>query len=402
MLFETFGLKILGTHEPMTERFLKLRWNPTWKRQMLTHAVTGEECILEGDDWSLQYSGPTPFLARRSGESLWCNSRLKLQLTADPQMPNHWLVFSKAEGLQPLWPWRQQFQVLEVPIAISGHAQPLRTQVFKLMFPWHGAVLFWSLASLYKTVLGSRSMSPSQWYNKWWSWWLRRLEKCHVPSSHLRKASSRQDSEDPQPGLEVEERIFPQPAASSHAILLLVTQWASPSNKGGKDEMHRAAWASLLDGFLQIAFRLAPGSTMTVTCFAHPKVQCSPGGEWIGKHPFDVTFLPNAMVLVAALRKTPHTLLENALECLTSMEDRVALSAILVQLHSAGSKCLWLELQLIAHIAAMLDCHRPQESTRGPEQMGSHACRPSRRPGSLRANCAKDPSASKEVGNNQA
>ena len=113
---------------------LNLSWSPTFSRQILTNSVSGEECLLEGEEpWKLHSEHTPPFLSTATGETIWCSSKLAVQVAQHPKVENVWLAFPKGGALQNFWKWRQDFLTL--------HSQPLTLQTFALKCHWHGALI---------------------------------------------------------------------------------------------------------------------------------------------------------------------------------------------------------------------------------------------------------------------
>ena len=202
-------------------------------------------------NWStcLDDSGAGFVANAASGDTRWCDDLFSHTVLQDPDHAGEVIVVVENEVMS-LHDFRQLYISISVKLQSCVGAQHIDLSGFVMRGPLHGVLVLWSLRALHAALFTKSGVCASRWYLKWWHHWERSVEKLNVPTnSHLRKPQA--TAHTPASQLDASNRFLEEPTMSTYVLLSFLTQWASPSKGGKKDEERRLTWELFLKSFVR-------------------------------------------------------------------------------------------------------------------------------------------------------
>lgn len=256
-----------------------------------------------------QQRGWQAFVSAEGQTPLWCMDFLPHIVVQRPGAEGSAIVVETDSGaVQPLEQFKAEPTILEAPIQFADTCKPVALVCYVLRRPWYGARSFWSLKVLHRQVQGATKLTPSQWYQSWWPWWVKRCTRAGLPESHMRRANRTNHSAEVPGPWNLKLRCFGDACVSSFVLALLWPKWShslGADKKGGDAAM---AWRSSFDGLLSKFF--PPDAAYEWVLFADAQAIVEPSLPLRGHAPFKVkvsgksVFRPKAMELPVLAQRT--------------------------------------------------------------------------------------------------
>lgn len=340
---------------------LFLHWDHAAEQWLLQHVSLGLMVGLpQGPAWQLDFdSDGAGFIAAPcadgSQQTEWASDLFDYALVVegDSAALN---VIGRDGSRMALQDFRASHTTLEVPLRESALAHTWVVIAYRLRRSW-GAFCFWSLKSLRNCFVSDESCTASAWYQNWWVWWDKYLNKLGMNATeHLRRPvrtqhEAKKQKAEPKGDLDV--RVFEEAAVSSYGMVALVVKWCSPSvTSKPKTENVRVVWERCLqcivDTFLVLEQPVAWPIALSQDAVAMPGLPIS-GGR-IGN-----LVVAGGEVCVSRLRGLDWPVLTDLLSNMQCFEERAKLVTFMQRLHIAGKKGVWLFKQMVWHIGAALE-----------------------------------------------
>lgn len=247
----------------------------------LVHQGTGERITLADhlkdiDVTLFSDHADNAFLAANNETPRWPSDYFKLALLSPErsddgacEQTQFWVSSLGTPRIVTLDEHLWQHRRCEVTLPMATGA-PMRVLAWAFTYLWAGARIWWSLTSLYNTVMAHSTTTAARWRARWWPWWFKAILKLGFDSVHLRK-SSQSPNEWTSKGVLANK--LEEPSASTFALLVLLVRFTT-AGPAVKDEQTRLAWRRVLDGMLLDSFRSPP---RRLVLYKEEGLVCVPG-----------------------------------------------------------------------------------------------------------------------------
>ena len=312
-------------------------------RHFLVQTHTEELKILPGRHWVIQ-EVDGHLSVTDGAEARWCEEEFGQVVVTHPQTQALVVVFDDGRQVQ-LSQYRQEHETFTMPLK-GACADPFSLDVVVLKHRVSGNKVLFSLPRLYDVAIGkSARMTASAWYQSWWPWWTEILLSHHLDNNHLRKPVPRKALEEANTD---STRFLDFACISAHALIILLTKWATPTRTGKpKDDATRQAWLALHHAFMNKAH--ASEEVAELPFFIDPAAQVESGLPIRGNNLVVLPML-GRIISVYPLLQSEAPFMRTTIACLQELPlqdgHRVEIGCLLCHLERAGKTELWVWRQL--------------------------------------------------------
>ena len=244
----------LMSQEDFDRRRLELYKDEDSGCYILCEGHTEEKFYLDPGEWTLQFSHLGAFVVDATGlQKPWVDDLLQFTVSVDKDADGDAgdnVVVLVGEDVMSLGDFSARYTADKHGINFFGDQQT-DLPVYLLRQCVAGAWGLWGLAAIYRAVIGEKKTTAQSWYQGWWSWWSKGLDKRGAPQfQHLRKAW-KTDHTTVHNEAEIDRHRMPEASMSTFGLVHHFARWSSPSPCGKeKDGANMEKWSIAFDAFI--------------------------------------------------------------------------------------------------------------------------------------------------------